>query len=71
MIRFKDTEEQSQTRRSVYVHTGCLYKNKGLVELQCIKGTEMVEPFTISKHVILNDHLRTDLQCYTVSKVDD
>lgn len=71
MIKFKDTEEQSQTHRSVHVHTVCLYKNKGLVELQCIKGTQMVEPFTISKQVLLNDHLRTDLQCHTISKVDD
>lgn len=44
----------------------------GLVELQCIKNDSMAQVFTIGKHVLLDnlDHLRTDLQCYTISKVD-
>lgn len=37
------------------------------------KMTQMAQPFTISKHVLLNnfDHFRTDLQCYIISKIDD
>ncbi len=64
MLNLKDTEGQKLDTEEC-LSTDSIYKNMGLAELQCIKKLLKWH----SKHVLL-DNPRTDLQCYTISKVD-